>query len=593
MSASEYDWGSPHGSWGSDDFKEPDRLSAVTTTGSINHSDQPNNLRDGVVQQSNAFFTECRERRDNTSYLEHIIRAGITVTSFAGSVAFFFGAKQLVINLLGNSPLVKAFATAVGIDSLALSSMPLAGMGVATVQDMQPSSEEEKAFLEPSPKSTCEYGIRVILGCASAAPIAGMTYLVFMNANGVVLWGGTIAAFIALAFGTIPSVLGMKCSTPNELKVGDGEGLSAAQLSVLRSIENVMAARIEANKGKLPWLSRENLPQDSIALLEYLLTDPAPSYSGWLKFCIAAGTTASFWGMFGYAGGTGLLVKLIFNRLSHIPQLILTNVTTGCFILAFGNLMRLSCKGGFSDLYRAIAAAVGSKEGFIEFIQKEILSMRFFPKATIVIGIALGILGAGTGGTNFRACYEMTLAVLNSLTDGYWEKYVPAAVTYIIQWVTAVCGAINSSFFNARGSMIAILNIFLLQYGHHFFHDEDLKEILKFVNGSQLYLRKFNEECPLGKRMLLLAHCKEEVIDSVLAEATKDNRDEEAPSITLRNWPQVVDAIKVQRGVRLSDSRYAFSNKPGEVSGETRPLLPTVEEIENSASCGSKMCLVM
>ncbi|MBY0377902.1 MAG: hypothetical protein K2Q33_05005 [Gammaproteobacteria bacterium] len=557
----------------------------VTNIGSINdgRTNGAGSLNDdNIVQQSDAFLKWCIDYCANTSKTEHTLRAGITATSFAGSVAFFLGAKQLfrdiLTKLLGNSPAVAILANGIGIDSMTLSSLPLAGMGVTTAQDIQPMREEEKIFLEPHQRSTVAYILRVSFGFVSAAPVAGMTYYVFLDANGVLLWAMTAAAFAAMSFGTIPSMLSMGKGTPNELKP-DEEGLNLAQLLVLKKIDKVMENRIKANIGKLSWLNKEELPQNSIDLLNFLLKDPAPSYSAWLKFFIAAGTTISALGMIGYAGSTGLLLMPIFNGLSHIPQLVLENLSTGFAILAFGNLMRLSCKGGFSDLYRALAA-VRSKEGLIDFIKKEILTMRFFPKTTALVIVSLGILAIFTGGTNFEACYEMTLPVLNALTDGYWEKSVPSIVTNVLQWITAVCGAINSDFFNGRGSMIAILNIFLLQYGHLFLKDDGLSEILKFVDGSQLYLRRF-ESCPLGKKMLLLDNCQQDIVRSVVVEAEKDNQDEEAQNAVSQRWPEIRDAIKQQRS-GLSDSRYVFLNKPG----ETAPLLPaTADDIENSACC--------
>lgn len=572
MSASEKDMGNVASASDRDIQVEYEELS---DGGSINRDEN-------VVKQSNDFFNWCINYCANTSKTEHTIRAGITVTSFAGSVAFFLGAKQLftqiLTKLLGNSPAVPILANSVGIDSVTLSSLPLAGMGVTTAQDMQPVSEEERIFLEPHQKSTVAYIFRVSFGFISAAPVAGMTYYVFLDTNGALLWTMTAAAFTAMAFGTIPSMLSIGNGTPNELKANE-EGLDAAQLSLLEKIDGVMESRIKANIGKLSWLNKGELPKDSIALLDFLLKDPAPSYSGWLKLFIAAGTSISVLGMVGYAGSTGLLLAPLFRSLSHIPQLLLENLSTGFAILAFGNLMRLSCKGGFSDLYRALAA-VRSEKGLIDFIQKEILTARFFPKTTALVIVSLGILTIFTGGTNFDACYEMTLPVLNALTDGYWEKSVPSIVTNVLQWVTAVCGAINSDFFNGRGSMIAILNIFLLQYGHLFLKDNDLGEILKFVDGSQLYLRRFGA-CPLGKKILLLYACKEETRDSVFREAAGPNQNEEAPL----HWPAIVDSVQAQRGVgRVSESPFAFLSSP---RGETEPLLRggASDDIENSASC--------
>jgi hypothetical protein len=159
----------------------------------------------------------------------------------------------------------------------------------------------------------------------------------------------------------------------------------------------------------------------------------------------------------------------------------------------------------------------------------------------------------------------MTSPVLNAITFGYWEQWGLDTTTEVIRWVTAVCGFINSDFFNGRGSIIAVLNVFLLRYGHLFSKDADLKEVLKNFNGSQLYLRRLEVDVPVGKAMLLLDSCGDDIVKSVLAEATEGD---DNPSITMDNWGQVIKLIEGQRNSntvadpsRLSSNIYSFSRK--------------------------------
>lgn len=511
------------------------------------------------IRQSNDFFRECRERK--TSYKEHAIRAAITATSFVGSALFFFGVKQFVEEEIGDDQLLVDVGIFLGIAGLTLSALPLAGMGVTTAQDMEVSTEVEEQFLEPTKQSKVENGLRVVAGFASAAPIGGLSYYVLINSSPLLKWGGTITAFLGLACGTVPSMLKLGKSAPNELEVKDGE-LSAAQLATLKRMHSIMLERIDANQYKIARLSADHLPQDSCELLNIVLADQAPSYGRGLDAFIIGGTTVSFLGMMGYAGSTGLFVNPLFKKLPNIPSILGDDITTLLFIIAFGNLMRLSCKDGFSDQYKAMVA-INSQEGLLDFLKKEMYAYPFFPIAAPAMAICLGVLGAFTGFTNASTCYAMTLPVLNAITFNYWEHWGLETTTEVIRWVTAVCGFINSDFFNGRGSIIAVLNVFLLQYGHILLKDEELKEVLKNFNGSQLYLRRFKEKLPVGKSMEVLAGCDGTVIESVIEEATKE---EEHPSITRENWEEVITSIGNQRAA-LGRNPYSFlgrSRRPDE-----------------------------
>lgn len=516
---------------------------------SENRSDEEGTLhRSPYLNQSDAFLKECIERCANTGYPEHATRAFITLISFVGSALFFFGVKAFIEETLGDDQVFTDLGDILGLIGLIESALPLAGLGVTTAEDMKSSSKLEQEFLELTPRGKVEYVLRAIAGLMSAVPIGGLSYYVLVNFNALIKWGGTITGFLGLAFGTVPSMLKMGKSAPNRLEAREGK-LSAAQLSVLDRMHKNMLARIQANQHKIAQVAHSDIPKNSRELLRLSLKDPAPSYGRGLDIVVIGGTGVSITGMTGYAVSTGLFVNPLFRSLPNIPSVLADDVTTGCFILAFGNLMRLSCKGGFSDLYRlgvAIHSAwtTGSIDGLRDFMKNEIYASRFFPVAAPAIAGILAVLGSSTGFTNGRACYVLTLALLNAITFGNWGKWGLNTTTEVLRWVTAVCGFINSDFFNGRGSIIAVLNVFLLRYGHLFLKDQELKEVLKNFNGSQLYLRRFGEDLPVDKSLSLLNDCGSDIVESVLTEVTKD---ESAPSITMENWGEVVTAIEEQR----------------------------------------------